>query len=473
MNISNELKIILQEILSQEYPPVLTIIKVIIQAGGRLLLVGGAVRDLLLGIPIKDLDIEVHGLNIESLEKLLKQFGHVRLVGKQFGVLRVDGINADFSLPRKDSSGRKPEVVIDPAMSVEDAFKRRDLTINAIGIDLETYELLDPFNGQKDLEKKTLRAVDKKLFLEDPLRFYRVMQFMARFSMEPDKELNEIVKNMDLQEVSVERIQDEFAKMLRKSEKPSVGIRWLKKIGRLKELFPELAALIDVPQRPDYHPEGDVFTHTMQAVDAAVQLAKELPRKERLVLMYAALCHDLGKPETTQMKDGEYTSYGHAQAGVPLTQKLLKRITRNKQLIDTVKKLVNHHMAPLNLVLGNAKLSAYKRLANKLAPETNIAMLGLLVKADRLGRVGPKGHVEKNSLDRVEQFLSNAQKAVVTNKPEEPLLHGRDIKDLVEAGPKMGNLLKQAYEIQLEEGIADKELLKNKLKRLVDKLPIN
>ncbi len=469
MKITKELQQKLQSIITQNYSTIPAIVDAIIQAGGRVLLVGGAVRDLLLGKEIKDLDIEIHGLSIEQLEELLKQFGHVRLVGKQFGVLRVDGIDADWSLPRKDSKGRKPEVVIDPDMNIEDAFRRRDLTINAMGIDLDSYEFLDPFGGQKDLENKSLRAVDKKLFLDDPLRFYRVMQFMARFGMQPDKELTDLCKTIDLKGVSTERIEDEFAKMLLKSEKPSLGIRWLVQISRLKDLFPEIAALINVPQRSDYHPEGDVFEHTMQSLDVAADLGKDLPDKDRLILLYAALCHDLGKPETTEEIEGVIKSLGHAEAGVPLTQKLLKRITRNKELTDTVKKLVKHHMQPLNLVLGKAKPSSYKRLANKLAPETNIAMLTLVAKADRLGRASKGKEAPKELLDEINEFITRAKDAMVEHKAEEPVLHGRDIMDLVEPGPKMGELLKKAYEIQIEEGLRDKDELKRRIRKLNNK----
>jgi tRNA nucleotidyltransferase (CCA-adding enzyme) len=453
--------------IAQNYPEIPVLVDAITHAGGRAILVGGAVRDLLLGMPTKDIDIEVHGISLDQLEKLLKAFGHVRLVGKQFGVLRVDGIDADFSLPRKDSKGRKPEVVIDPSMSIEDAFRRRDLTINAMGIDLKSYELLDPFGGQKDLKNGVLRAIDTQLFQDDPLRFYRVMQFMARFDMQPNKELEALCKTIDLSHVSIERIEEEFAKMLLKSNNPSIGIRWLRNIGRLKELFPEIADLINVPQRQDYHPEGDVFEHTMQAVDEAALLSKGLNEADRLALMYAALCHDLGKVKTTKEVGGILRSYGHAQAGERLAQDLLRRITRNNNLIETVKKLVNYHMEPLGLVLNKAKPAAYKRLARKLAPETNIAMLTLLAKADRLARKGSDGIVPQAPLEQLDIFINHARDAHVEHKPEDPVLQGRDIIDIVQPGPHMGELLAKAYDIQLEEGVHDKQILKERVKKLV------
>jgi len=461
--INKEIQSALQSTL-KKYPVIHDIVRAINESGGKALLVGGAVRDLLLGREIKDLDIEVHNLSIDRLEAILEQFDEVSLVGKSFGVLRLRGLDVDWSLPRKDSVGRKPEVEINPIMGYEQAFKRRDLTINAMGIDLITFELIDPFDGAQDLQNNILRAPSKTLFLEDPLRFYRVMQFIGRFEMQPDEELDTICKEMDISKVSVERIEAEFEKLLLQAKRPSLGIWWLKKIGRLKEVLPELAATIGVQQDKKWHPEGDVFKHTMQALDAAAIIRDTYEnRLDKLALMYGALCHDLGKPSTTHTVNGEIKSEEHAMQGVPLTKQILKRITKNKELIDTVCKLVKYHMAPIQFIDGGAKLSAYKRLANKLTPHTNLRMLADLALADKRGR-NPKGD---DPLDKdfpeIDQFRKKAQEAKVELEQEEPVLHGRDIMDMIEPGPRMGELLKQAYEIQIEEGIKDKNELKRRV----------
>ena len=190
-------------------------------SGMKTYLVGGAVRDLLLNLSIKDVDIEVYNLQPEVVEKILRQFGPVSLVGKVFGVFRVHGLDVDWSLPRADSPGRKPEVKIDPFMSYHNAFVRRDLTINAMGIDLSTSELIDPFNGVHDVKKKILRSPDTRFFIQDPLRFYRVMQFIGRFEMVPDEKLDTLCSRMDISDVSRERIEQEFKKLLLKSVRPS------------------------------------------------------------------------------------------------------------------------------------------------------------------------------------------------------------------------------------------------------------
>lgn len=441
-------------------PLVIKIVEEIDKLGGRVLLVGGAVRDLLLGLPTKDLDIEVHGLTIDQLQHVLKKFGEVSLVGKAFGVLRLHGLDIDWSLPRADSSGRHPKVIIDPHMSMPDAFKRRDLTINAMGIDLKTHELIDPWGGQEDLKQGILRAPDSKLFIEDPLRLFRVMQFIGRFNMQPDTELNEICATMSLKGISVERIESEFDKLLLKSKRPSLGIRWLLEIGRLHEIFPELAATIGVKQEPDWHPEGDVFEHTMQSIDAAAALSY-VSDQEKLIALYAALCHDLGKVTTTEVINGVIKSYGHEDAGVPLTKSMLKRLTRRVELIDAVTKIVKHHMDPGQFINNGAKAPAYKRLARKLAPEVTMQLLANVALADKRGR-NPKSSLPlSNDVPEIKEFLEQAEAANVVHKPEEPILLGRDLMNIVEPGPKMGALLKRAYEIQIDEGIKDKqELLK-------------
>jgi len=392
---------------------------------------------------------------------ILKNFGIVSLVGKSFGVLKLHGVDVDWSLPRKDSAGRKPSVEIDPFMTIEDAFRRRDLTINAMGIDLITYELIDLFGGFEDLQKGILRATDEQLFLEDPLRFYRVMQFIGRFEMKPDEHLNIICKNMDLKGVSIERIETEFEKLLLKSKYPSRAIEWLHSINRLKDVLPEITALIGIQQNPKWHPEGDVYEHTKQAFDAAASIVCDTD-EEQLILMYAALCHDLGKATTTKKIEGVWKSLGHEQESAILTRKMLKRITKKKELINAVYKLVKCHMIPSQLI-KQAKPAAYKRLANTLAPETNMYMLANLVLADKRGRNPRRGRPLTKSVPEVELFLQKTKKAEVLYNIEPPVLLGRDLLDVVEPGPKMGRLLHKAYQIQLEEGIKDKAELKQRV----------
>lgn len=446
------------EKIAVQYPLVNQIAQEIVTKGGRVLVVGGAVRDALLGKEIKDLDIEVHGIDLQLLEQILQQFGPVSLVGKSFGVLRLHGLDVDWSLPRTDTSGRKPQVTLDPHMGLMAAFARRDLTMNAMGIDVITHELLDPYHGYEDLQNGTLRATDPLFFGEDPLRFFRVMQFIARFEMRPDKQLNAICKNIDLNKVSVERIDNEFEKMMLKSQRPSLGIRWLDEIGRLEELLPELAATKKIPQDPVWHPEGCVFEHTMQAIDAAAVIPIS-SHDERLKLLYSALCHDLGKVGTTRFADDRLRSRGHDVEGQEPTKKLLKRLTRKKWLIDAVVKLVRYHLMPIEFVTNKASSAAYKRLANKLYPDVTLWLLAQLALADQRGRNGHSPVPLAITPPDIELFLRKAEHAKVLVNKEVPLLTGKDLLPFVEPGPKMGQLLKKAYEIQIESGIKDKNEL--------------
>ncbi len=327
--------------LLKDHPVVAPIVKRIGAASGKAYLVGGAVRDLVLDRAVNDIDIEVHGLTIDQLSSILAKEGPVSYVGKSFGVLKLHGTDTDWALPRTDTAGRKPEVHIDPNMGIYEALRRRDLTMNAMAIDLTTNEFVDPFHGREDIEERTLRSPAIEFFTEDPLRFYRVMQFIGRFDMYPDEILQEKCRHMSIEDVSVERIEREFEKLLLKSIRPSLGLRWLATLGRLHEILPELAHSEDIKQEPSWHPEGNVFEHLMQSLEAAAQIDKGTNQKN-LVLRYAALTNDLGKISTSIEKDGRIKSPGHAAAGVSYARALLKRITRNVKLIKTVELLVKY-----------------------------------------------------------------------------------------------------------------------------------
>lgn len=487
--LSSQQAAVVQSII-QKFPIIQQIAHALQQKGGKAFFVGGVVRDIILGSPISDvdIDIEVHGVSSNELELLLQQFGPVSHVGKSFGVFKIAHIPIDWSLPRVDSAGRKPHVTIVENLSIKDALRRRDVTMNAMAIDVHSRQLHDPFGGLEDIKNKVLRSPDAQFFTQDPLRFYRVMQFIGRFEMYPDETLQQVCKTMDIATISRERIEMEFHKLFLKSRQPSRGIRWLNDLGRIEEILPEVAQLKGIIQDPKWHPEGDVFEHTMQALDAAAAsfdpafakasaggqapLVLSLPKgqdervgvSEKLAIMYAALCHDLGKTTTTTVEsDGRVRSIGHEVAGVPLAKSLLKRITVNKTLMDVVCVLVHYHMRPGQLVTGKASLAAYKRLARDVAPLVNLKMLSMLAYADKRGRNPQKGVSLTDTLPDVDTFMQRAQDAGVYFHPEPPILQGADLLDEVAPGPVLGKLLAKAYEIQIDKGITDKELLKKRV----------
>lgn len=437
--------------------------------GARVYLVGGAVRDLVLGLSLKDLDFEVHGIALDELKKLLQQYGVVEPVGKSFGVLKfVEKLTSDWSVPRSDREGRKPAVKLDPFMGIEKALRRRDLTMNALALDLHTLLLVDPFGGEQDIEEGLLRCIDPEIFIEDPLRFFRVMQFVSRFQMVPDPLLNETCADMDIRGVSQERIEGEVEKMLLWSRHPSLGLRWLLAIGRLDEVFPELGALVRTPQNPHWHPEGSAFEHTMQVIDAAAEY-EGLADEERRVLLYAALCHDLGKAVTTRhASDGRLISHGHEIAGVELARKMWKRISSNKRLGDKVFRSVRFHMCPGGFISTGAKDAAYKWLALRLAPELSLALLAALAEADMRGRNGEGKEPLPGPIDAIEKFKKRAELCGVLLAPEAALVTGQDLTAFVHPGEKLGEILKRAYYLQVTETIQDKKLLMGRIAKEFD-----
>lgn len=467
LNLQNNIK----KYILDKNSKLLSIFNCLYDSGADLYLVGGTVRDLILygefDISSCDIDIEVHNLSLDNLENILKQFGKVDYIGKSFGILKIwsnDKFfkNIDWSVPRVDSIGRKPQVNMNSNLSIQEALKRRDLTINAMAVNLKTYEFIDPFGGLSDLDAKILKSPDILLFAQDPLRFYRVMQFISRFEMYPDIALSNLCSTMNIADISIERVEGEFFKLLLKSTRPSLGIRWLLDIGVLKKVFPELYYTVGILQDKKWHPEGDVFEHSMQALDVSAKLDYD-NEYDKLVCMLACLCHDLGKVTTTKIlfvnnSPDKIISHGHEIAGIKPTKALLSRITHNKDLKSTVVLLVEKHMAPLLFAEFNAGGKAYKKLALFLSKYTNLKILAKVACADKSGRSLNNKNIIIN-FDSVKIFIENAIKYGVLEKFEKPVLTGKDIIQYVSVGPLMGKLLKEAYKYQLETGIVDKEAL--------------
>ncbi|MFP8880139.1 MAG: HD domain-containing protein, partial [Myxococcota bacterium] len=399
-----------------------SIARAVADAGGTAFLVGGAVRDGLWGDSVKDLDVEVFGLEFDRLHSVLGRFGDVIEIGHSFGVLAIRGLAIDFSLPRRDNKvapGHKGfDIEFDPTLSFDRAARRRDLTINSMGIDLATGELSDPYGGRIDLERRRLQATDALLFPEDPLRGLRVAQFAARFCMAPTPELVALCAQLDLSELPAERIGEEFRKLLCKGREPSRGLSFLAE-AELLRFFPELAALVGVPQDAEWHPEGDVWIHTLMAIDRAAELRTGNADKDEL-LMFGALCHDLGKPATTEKIDGRIRSRGHDKQAVEPTRALLARLAVGRALTDRVAAVVEHHLAPAlftNLYTkqptkNEAGARGYRKLARRLG-EVDVSMrdLELVARSDHLGRTTPEAI--RGEFPAGDAFLARAEQLAV------------------------------------------------------------
>jgi tRNA nucleotidyltransferase (CCA-adding enzyme) len=420
--------------------------------GGRALLVGGCVRDELLGRPPKDFDLEVFGVAAGDLRALLESFGRVDAVGESFAVYKVAGL--DVSLPRRESKAGRGHtgftVEGDPSLSFDEAARRRDFTINAISRDPLTGEIIDPFGGREDLEARRLRVVDPETFADDSLRVLRALQFAARFELTVDDETRAILGAIALDDLPAERIWGEIEKLLLQAERPSTGVALARVLGIVTRDWPELAALIDCPQEHEWHPEGDVWIHTLMVIDEARKRIADLDRGPAVAMMLGAVCHDLGKPAATAFIDGRIRSPGHEEGGVAPAAALLDRW--NVHTLDgydvrrAVLGLVAHHLKPSAFKKSPTPVSdgAFRRLAQKV----DLELLARFATADCHGRTG------EFDCSAMDWFLERARALGVEHRAPAPLVLGRHLLELgVAPGPRMGEILRQIYERQLDGDI--------------------
>jgi len=436
---------------------VLSLARAIHDAGGRALLVGGCVRDELMGVQPKDWDLEVYQLAAARLREILDQFGPVNVVGESFTVYKL-GHHLDVSIPRRErKSGRGHKGFViegDPSMSIAEATRRRDFTINAILQDPLTGELIDHYQGQRDIQQRVLRAVSSDTFAEDSLRVLRAAQFAARFEFDIHPETVELCRSVDLSDLPAERIWGELEKLLLQAQRPSIGFEWLHKLGAIEKLFPEIQSLIGVPQDPEWHPEGDVFVHTKLVVDRARELIDELAYARQVTVMLAALAHDFGKPATTEFIEGRWRSRGHEEAGVSPAESFLERI--NVHTLDgynvraQVIALVREHLKPGEFYKKRDEVGegAFRRLARRCEPD----LLYRVAKADSLGRNADWVPREKwYGAEAQEWFIERTRELQVEQRPPDPLLLGRHLLELgLQPGPQLGEITRAVYEMQLD-----------------------
>jgi tRNA nucleotidyltransferase (CCA-adding enzyme) len=428
------------------------IIQAIAQAGGVAYQVGGCVRDQILNQPNNDFDIEVFHIDAQSLIKLLSRFGRVNEVGVSFGVIklhtsRFDDI--DFTLPRRESkTGRGHrgfQVEVDHTMTVAEAALRRDFTINAIYRNAHNQSLLDPHGGIADLQNRILRATSDH-FVEDPLRVLRGMQFAARFDANLTPETSEMCRALshEYSTLALERVWNEWSKWAIQGRRPSQGLRVLNECGWIAH-YPELLALQGVQQDNQWHPEGDVWTHTLLVCDVAAEIAEreDLPEHERMVLLFAALCHDLGKPATTRCVDGRWRSPRHSEVGVPIAESFLKRIGCPVAIVEVVLPLVAEHLMHIHSEVSPRNV---RRLAVRLG-KASIVQLGRLVESD----MGGRPPLPRGLSTQMKQMLQLAESIDVSHSKPERLIQGRHLIELGYVPARwFGEKLDACYEAQLD-----------------------
>jgi tRNA nucleotidyltransferase (CCA-adding enzyme) len=445
-----------------------TIARTVRDQGGRAFIVGGFVRDRLLGLQSDEVDVEVFGVGEHDLKTLLATLGRVEAVGQQFAVYKMGPV--DVALPRRESKtgrGHKAFAVTgDPAMSFADAARRRDFTINAISWDPLTDEYVDPFDGRADLARRVLRVVDAGTFADDSLRVLRALQFAARFDLTAPDETKRICRGIAIDDLPSERVWAEFEKLLLEAPRPSIGFALAREVDVTARLLPEMHALVGCPQEPEWHPEGDVWIHTLMVIDQARARNGDLDRARLAAVMLSAVCHDLGKPSTTAVIDGRIRSLGHEEAGVAPAACLLDRLNvhslDNFDVRAQVLAITAHHLKPGAFYQVRDELTdgAFRRLAQKVDME----LLARVAKADCLGRAGD---FDCTAMD---WFLDKSRALGVEHKPPPPILMGRHLLALgVPAGPRMGKILKEVYELQLDGTVADLETAQARARELIDR----
>lgn len=412
------------------------------EQGGRVYYVGGLVRDKLLGIENKDVDIEIHGVTPETLEEILDGLGERTEMGVSFGIYGLKHYDVDIAMPRRErATGRGHRdfaVMTDPFLGTEKAAQRRDFTINALMEDVLSGALVDHYGGVDDLKKGVIRHVNRDTFVEDPLRVLRAAQFAARFGFTVAPETVALCGTMDLSALPKERIEGEVKKGLLKAARPSVFFEALREMGQLSLWFPEAEALIGVPQNPVYHGEGDVWTHTMMVLDEAARYRDQVSNP--FGFMLAALTHDFGKAVCTETIDGKIHAYRHEVKGLPIVEAFLSRLTGETKLMQYVLNLTRLHMKPNMVAEARSSVKATNRMFDQaIDPEALLCIAA----ADDAGRISQMKPVENQDFLRERLALYRAYMA-------RPHVMG---KDLVEAGlrpgPDFSELLAFAHKLRL------------------------
>lgn len=418
------------------------IAEAVAEKGGRAYYVGGYVRDALLHIENKDVDMEVHGLSPDELARILDSLGQRITIGESFGVFGLKGWDLDIAMPRKETARglghRDFDIIVDPFIGTENAARRRDFTINAMMQDILTGEIIDHFGGQNDLENLILRHVCDDSFPEDPLRVLRGAQFAARFSCTIAEETVRLCKTMELQHLPRERVEGELKKALLKAQRPSVFFEALHQMEQLDIWFPELKALIGVPQNPRYHAEGDVWKHTMMVLDEAAKLRHRMDNP--YAFMLSALVHDFGKALCTEEINGVLHAYDHEKEGLMPAEAFVRRLSAENRLLKYTLNMTELHMKPNTVAHAGSAPKVTNRMFDESVDPEGLLCLAL---ADDRGRIclQPQESTEPFLMERL---------ALYKDLMAKPHVMGRD---LIEAGLTPGEdftvILDYAHKLQL------------------------
>jgi len=433
--------------MNEVHDNALSILKQIRSAGFTAYFAGGAVRDNLLGRTPKDYDIATNALP-EQIEEL---FEKTVAVGKAFGVIMVvrDGIETEVATFREDAGyqdGRRPDSV--HFCGAEEDAKRRDFTVNGMFYDPIDDKVIDYVGGKADLEKKIIRAIDdpERRFAEDHLRMLRAIRFAHTLGFEIDPATRDAVKThaADLAKISAERIENEFSRTLVESLKPGDAVRELVELGLMDHIIPEVLPMIGQEQPPEFHPEGDVFEHTVLMLNLMLNPTRPLA--------YTVLLHDIGKPDTAFQAEDRLRFHGHDVKGAEMAEEILRRLRLPVKEIKQIVKAIGGHMRFKDVM--KMKHSTLRKL---MGADT----FDLELELHRVDCEGSHGLLENYDF-----LLKKAEE--MKNEPVLPerWVTGRDLRELgVEPGPRIGELLKLAYDAQLEGRFEKRETLLDWLKK--------
>lgn len=402
---------------------------------------GGCVRDLVLGRSAKDFDIATNAVP----DKVMALFPAAVAVGKSFGVVRVPvaGHWYEVATFRQDADyqdGRHPSQVTfsDPATDA----RRRDFTVNALFYDPVRQEVIDYVNGVADIHGKVIRAVGvpAERFKEDHLRMLRAVRFAAtlEFVIEPATANAIRATAVRITAISAERIRDELNRLLVEARRAGEAVMCLGELGLLQLILPEVAAMRGVEQPPEYHPEGDVFQHTVIMLNQM--------KTDDYRLAWSVLLHDVGKPPTAQLKEGRWRFECHAKVGAEAARAILERFKFSCDDRDAICFMVGNHMRFIDV--KNMRRATLRRLVG--APTFHSEM-----ELHRLDCASSHGDLENH------EYLMEFRRQLDSEPAlPEPWVTGRDIMALgIPEGPEVGVWRKKAYDAQLEGVVEDRETL--------------
>lgn len=444
------------------------------ELGGRAYMVGGAVRDEIMKRPIKDVDIEVHGISEAVLEAVLKELGKPLRFGSAFGVYSLAGHQIDIALPRserKSGSGHRDfEIEIDPFIGIKEAARRRDFTMNALLKDILSGEIADPYGGTEDIKNRIIRHIDDKKFGEDPLRALRAAQFRSRFGFQVAPSTISICRALGLRELSAERVELEMKKALLESRRPSEFFECLREMGQLGYWFQELEQLIGLEQNPKFHPEGDVWTHTMIVLDRAAHFRPCV--SDPYAFMLLALTHDFGKITTTEFVNGAIHAYGHEIQGAEIAERFLYRVSHDSYIKRYIRNMIPNHMRPNIVAEARSSIKKTNHMFDDVLAPVDLIYFAICDKPkllynmtlDEMDEELLKSYteMEKEKEQKRVNFLFDRLQ-VYKETMSKPYVTGKDLIDNgIEPGENFKEILDYAHKLRLA-GIPKDSALKQTL----------